>query len=149
MPAPGQADLGFVGEIERVNAERAGDAPGQGLHAGHLAGRASGADGASYNINADVAAAEIAAACGAERLIFLTDVAGLLDEDGNLISEIRAARSARRASASHQGRHAREGAGGAAGAGQRRRAVHIVDGRTPHSIVAELFTDHGVGTLVT
>ena len=50
-----------------------------------------GKDGSSYNINADVAAGEIAAACGAERLIFLTDVAGILDDEGSLISEIRAA----------------------------------------------------------
>jgi hypothetical protein len=107
-----------------------------------------GKDGSSYNINADVAAGEIAGACGAERLIFLTDVAGILDEDGNLISEIRAADLEARLG-THQGRHARQGAGGAARAGRaacapctsstgaapqhRRRAVH----------------DRGVGTLVT
>ena len=63
-----------------------------------------GKDGSSYNINADVAAGEIAAACGAERLIFLTDVAGILDEDGTLISEIRAADLEARLGGEHQGR---------------------------------------------
>ena len=108
-----------------------------------------GDDGASYNINADVAAGEIAAACGAERLIFLTDVAGILDEDGTLISEIRAADlEARLGGSIKGGMHVKAQAvlhALASGV----RAVHVVDGRQPHSVVAELFTDRGVGTLVT
>ena len=147
-PPPGKPDLGFVGEIESVNA----DLLDMFLERGYMpviSPVGFGKDGASYNINADVAAGEIAAACGAERLIFLTDVAGILDEDGTLISEIRAADLEARLGGSIKGRHARQGAGGAARARERRARVHVVDGRQPHSVVAELFTDRGVGTLVT
>ena len=118
-PPPGKPDLGFVGEIESVNA----DLLDMFLERGYMpviSPVGFGKDGASYNINADVAAGEIAAACGAERLIFLTDVAGILDEDGTLISEIRAADLEARLGRQHQGRHARQGAGGAARAGERR-----------------------------
>ena len=89
-PAPGKPDLGFVGEIESVNS----DLLDMFLERGYMpviSPVGFGRDGSSYNINADVAAGEIASACGAERLIFLTDVAGILDDQGNLISEIKAA----------------------------------------------------------
>jgi acetylglutamate kinase len=148
QPAPGKPDLGFVGEIESVNA----DLLGMFLEKGYtpvVSPVGFGFDGASYNINADVAAGEIAAACGAERLIFLTDVAGLLDENGNLISEIRSADlEARLGSSIKGGMHVKAQAVLQALANGV-RAVHIVDGRQPHSVVAELFTDRGVGTLVT
>jgi len=148
MPAPGKPDLGFVGEIESVNSSLLD----LFLEKGYMpviSPVGFGADGASYNINADVAAGEIAAACGAERLIFLTDVAGLLDENGSLISEIRSADlEARLGKTIKGGMHVKAQAVLQALANGV-RAVHIVDGRTPHSIVAELFTDRGVGTLVT
>jgi acetylglutamate kinase len=146
--APGKTDLGFVGEIDAVNA----DLLDMFLERGYMpviSPVGFGLDGASYNINADVAAGEIASACGAERLIFLTDVAGILDDKGNLLSEVKAADlEAQLGKSIKGGMHVKARsvldalAGGV-------RAVHIVDGRTPHSVVAELFTDHGVGTLVT
>ncbi len=147
-PAPGKPDLGFVGEIEAVNSDLL-DMFLERSYLPVISPVGFGADGASYNINADLAAGEIAAACGAERLIFLTDVAGILDDDGNLISEIKAPDLEARLGKSIKGGmlvkaqavlHAL--AGGV-------RAVHIIDGRAPHSVVAELFTDRGVGTLVT
>ncbi len=147
-PEPGKPDLGFVGEIDAVNA----DLLDMFLERGYMpviSPVGFGLDGASYNINADVAAGEIASACGAERLIFLTDVAGILDDQGNLLSEIKAADlEARLGKSIKGGMHVKARAvldalsGGV-------RAVHIVDGRAPHSVVAELFTDRGVGTLVT
>jgi acetylglutamate kinase len=145
---PGKTDLGFVGEIQSVNAELLD----MFLERGYIpviSPVGFGADGSSYNINADVAAGEIAAACGAERLIFLTDVAGILDEDGTLISEIRSADlQARLGKTIRGGMHVKAQAVlNALASGV--KAVHIVDGRVAHSIVAELFTDHGVGTLVT
>jgi acetylglutamate kinase len=147
-PAPGKPDLGFVGEIDSVNA----DLLDMFLERGYMpviSPVGFGVDGSSYNINADVAAGEIASACGAERLIFLTDVAGILDDQGNLISEIRAAElEAKLGKSIRGGMHVKAQAvlhALASGV----RAVHIVDGRTPHSVVAELFTDHGVGTWVT
>jgi len=151
-PRPGKADLGFVGEIESVNP----DVLELLLSRNYIpviSPVGQGADGQSYNINADVAAAEIAVAAHAFKLIFLTDVAGVLDADGKLVSELKAADLEARLSAA--------GASGIKGGmmvktqGVLRAlrggvdAVHIVDGRVPHSIVAELFTDMGVGTLVT
>jgi len=147
-PAPGKPDLGFVGEIESVNA----DMLDMFLERGYtpvISPVGFGKDGSSYNINADVAAGEIAAACGADRLIFLTDVAGILEEDGTLISEIRAADlEARLGTTIKGGMHVKvQAVLHALASGV--RAVHVVDGRQPHSVVAELFTDRGVGTLVT
>jgi acetylglutamate kinase len=148
QPAPGKPDLGFVGEIESVNSELLD----MFLERGYIpviSPVGFGADGASYNINADVAAGEIAGACRAERLIFLTDVAGILDGQGNLISEIRAADlEALLGKAIKGGMHVKAQAILTALA-DGVKAVHIVDGRVPHSVVAELFTDRGVGTLVT
>ena len=108
-----------------------------------------GKDGSSYNINADVAAGEIAAACGAERLIFLTDVAGILEEDGTLISEVNAADLEARLGSTIKGGMLVKVQAVLHALASGVRAVHVVDGRQPHSIVAELFTDRGVGTLVT
>jgi acetylglutamate kinase len=107
-----------------------------------------GEDGEGYNINADAAAAEIAIALRAEKLIYLTDVPGLL-ENGELVSEITASELTRKiASGVVKGGMVAKAKsvlraieGGVA-------SVHILDGRTPHSVIAELFTDRGVGTLV-
>jgi acetylglutamate kinase len=148
QPAPGKPDLGFVGEIESVNSELLD----MFLERGYIpviSPVGFGSDGASYNINADVAAGEIAAACGAERLIFLTDVAGILDAAGNLISEIRKGDlEAMLGGAIKGGMHVKAQAILTA-LSDGVKAVHIVDGRVAHSVLAELFTDHGVGTLVT
>jgi len=147
-PAPGKPDLGFVGEIEAVNS----DVIDMLLDRGYIpviSPVGMGVDGVSYNINADVAAAEIAVATGASRLIFLTDVAGILDGEGKLISSLRAADlEAGLGGAIRGGMHVKAQAVLSALAGGV-QAVHVVDGRAPHSIVAELFTDRGVGTLVT
>jgi acetylglutamate kinase len=148
QPAPGKPDLGFVGEIESVNAELL-DMFLDRNYIPVISPVGFGTDGASYNINADVAAAEIAAACGAERLIFLTDVAGILDKDGNLISELRKSDlEGMLGGAVKGGMHVKAQAILTA-LSDGVKAVHIVDGRMPHSVLAELFTDRGVGTLVT
>jgi len=149
-PQAGQPDLGLVGEIEAV----APDVLDMCIDRGYIpvvSPVAAGADGTTYNINADVAAAEIAVAIRARKLIFLTDVAGVLDENGKLISEMTSSEL-----------RARMGAGGAVKGGMQVKAnailralgggveaVHVVDGRAPHSVVVELFTQKGVGTLVT
>ncbi|HVR64006.1 MAG TPA: bifunctional glutamate N-acetyltransferase/amino-acid acetyltransferase ArgJ [Polyangia bacterium] len=147
-PLPGKPDLGFVGDIEAINSELLD----MFLERGYIpviSPVGFGEDGASYNINADVAAAEIAVACGATRLIFLTDVAGILDGDGKLVTQVKGADlESRLGSAIRGGMTVKTQAVQSALAGGV-HAVHIVDGRVPHSIVAELFTDRGVGTLVT
>jgi acetylglutamate kinase len=148
QPAPGKPDLGFVGEIESVNAELL-DMFLERSYIPVISPVGFGKDGSSYNINADVAAGEIAAACGAERLIFLTDVAGILDGEGNLISEIQKADlESMLGKAVKGGMHVKAQAILTA-LSEGVKAVHIVDGRVTHSVLAELFTDRGVGTLVT
>jgi acetylglutamate kinase len=147
-PAPGKPDLGFVGEIEAVNSDVI-DMLLDRSYIPVISPVGMGADGVSYNINADFAAAEIAAATHSSRLIFLTDVAGILDRDGKLVSSLRAADlESGLGGAIRGGMHVKAQAVIRALAGGV-QAVHIVDGRIPHSIVAELFTDRGVGTLVT
>jgi acetylglutamate kinase len=143
----GGRDLGMVGEVTSVNRDLL-----EVLLAKNYVPVVSpvglGEDGEGYNINADAAAAEIAVALRAEKLIYLTDVAGIL-EKGELVSEIGAKELTRKIA---------EGVitgGMVAKAKSILKAieggvssVHILDGRTPHSVIAELFTDKGVGTLV-
>jgi acetylglutamate kinase len=143
-------DLGYVGEITRVNPAPIDNATQNG-YVPVVAPVAGGADGEVYNINADIAAARIAAELKAEKLILMTDVRGLLrDKDdestlipvvnvsevpklknegiitGGMIPKIRCCVDA-----------VRRGVGRA----------HIIDGRIPHSILIELFSDEGIGTM--
>jgi acetylglutamate kinase len=113
---------------------------------------ALGEDGGSLSINADEVAAAVAAALGARKLIYLTDVAGILESapDGELVRQVTAADLVRRMEAgSLTGgmKHKARAILAALEGGVER--VHVLDGRQPHSVIAELFTDRGVGTLVT
>jgi acetylglutamate kinase len=101
---------------------------------------ALGEDGQSYSVDPDDAAAEIAIAVAAPKLIYLADAAGIL-EQGELISELTAADLPGRDSRASTLAIARALAGGVG-------RVHVIDWRTPHALLAELFTDKGVGTLV-
>jgi acetylglutamate kinase len=145
------ADLGQVGDIERVD-------PGLLLSlatAGYLVVVSTigiGEDGLTYNINADIAAGAIAAAVGAAKLLYLSDVPGLLADpadEATLISALSLADARARVEGG-------EITGGmspklqsciAALEGGVPRA-HLLDGRLPHAILMELFTDAGVGTMI-
>jgi acetylglutamate kinase len=143
----GGRDLGMVGEITHVNHELL-EMLLDKKYVPVVSPVGLGEDGEGYNINGDSAAAEIAIALKAEKLIFLTDVAGIL-ENGELVSEMSASDlRARLTSGEIRGGMVpkarsvlRAIEGGVA-------RVHILDGRTPHSVIAELFTDRGVGTLI-
>ena len=145
-------DYGFVGDITSVNCQPILDV----LAAGYIpviSSVAAGADGAKcYNINADTAAAQVAAGLGAEKLVILTDVLGLLrdvSDPGTLISKCRV---------SEVPVLVKEGVikGGMIPKIQCcveavRRGVsraHILDGRIEHSVLIELLTDAGVGTMI-
>ena len=150
LPRPGKPDLGLVGDIAAVNPELLDMCLGKG-YIPVVSPVGAGSDGTTYNINADVAAAEVAVAIKARKLIFLTDVAGILDEQGQLISEISASDLRARVL---DGRTVKGGMAVKANAILRAveggvDQVHVVDGRAAHSVVVELFTDKGVGTLVT
>jgi acetylglutamate kinase len=141
-------DLGFVGEPEQVNR----DVLDQVLQAELipvLAPVAAGRDGHTYNINADTFAGAIAGAMTAKRLLLLTDVPGVLDKNKNLIPEMTI-EDCRRLIAD-----------GTITDGMIPKietciyalergveAVVILDGKVPHSVLLELFTDHGAGTLI-
>ena len=143
----GGRDLGMVGEVTHVNHELL-EVLLDKKYVPVVSPVGLGEDGEGYNINGDSAAAEIAIALKAEKLIYLTDVAGIL-ENGELVSEMSASElRARLASGDIRGGMVpkarsvlRAIEGGVA-------RVHILDGRTPHSVIAELFTDRGVGTLI-
>jgi acetylglutamate kinase len=148
----GEADWGLVGEVEKVEPQLLSTLAREGF-VPVVTPIAPGANGETYNINADFAAAAIAAAVGAVKVLFLTDVAGVLRDVNDKSSLV--------ASLSLEGveQLIAEGviAGGmipkvrccvAAVEGGVERA-HIVDGREPHALLVELFTDHGCGTMVT
>lgn len=148
-PVPGKRDLGFVGEIEKVNAEIL-EIFADRKYLPVVSPIGMGVDGASYNINADVAAAAIAVATKAKKLIFLTDVAGILDENKQLISEITAdeLRAKLKEGSNVKGGMQVKAQAILAALDGGVQEVHVVDGRAPHSVVVELFTEKGVGTLV-
>lgn len=142
-------DLGFVGEPEEIH-RRVLDAFRDSDIIPVIAPVGIGADGETYNINADTVAGAVAAAVGAARFLLLTDVAGVLDAEKRLISELTAG-DARRliADGTISGGmipkvetclDAIEGESAADGA-------VILDGRVPHAILLELFTE-GAGTLI-
>ena len=141
-------DLGFVGDPEAVNAQALKTLAAGGL-VPVIAPIGYGEDGQTYNINADTAAGAIAAAVGASRLLLLTDVAGVLDKSSKLIENLTVEQT--RALMSD----------GTISGGMIPKletcieavekgvdAAVILDGRVPHSLLLEIFTPHGVGTLV-
>ena len=149
-PRPGKPDLGWVGEVESINTEILDLLLGKN-YMPVISPVGLGVEGATFNINADMVAAEVAVAAKAKKLIFLTDVAGILDENGQLLSQLSAADLRGRL---QEGRAVKGGMQVKAQAILRAldggvEAVHVVDGREPHSVVVELFTEKGVGTLVT
>jgi len=143
----GHGELGFVGEPERVDAEVL-----ESLRKVEMipviAPIGVGADGSSYNINADTMAGAVAAAVKAKRFLLLTDVPGVLDAEKNLLPEITAAEARRLiADGTISGgmipkvETCLEAVDGGV------EAAVIVDGRVPHAILLELFTE-GAGTLI-
>ncbi len=100
-----------------------------------------------YNINGDTAAAEVAAAVAAEKFILLTDVAGVLDAKGERISTMTedGAIAAIRSGAITGGMIPKVECGLTA-LRKGVRKVHVLDGRVPHSVLLEIFTDAGIGT---
>lgn len=141
-------DLGFVGEPTTIDTTVIDAACAAGLIP-VIAPIAAGADGATYNINADTMAGAIAAALGAKRLFLLTDVMGVLDKDKNLLTDLTPADIARlQVDGTISGGmipkletcvHAVE-----AGC----EAAVVLDGRVPHAMLLEFFTSRGAGTLI-
>jgi acetylglutamate kinase len=143
-------DLGFVGEPKVVDPKLIEAL----IYSEHdyipvIAPIGVSADGQTYNINADTVAGALAGALGAKRMLLLTDVAGVLDKKGELIRQltVKEARKAIADGVATGGMIPKlETAIHAVEAGV--EAVVILDGRRPHAMLVELFTEHGAGTLV-
>jgi acetylglutamate kinase len=146
--APSGQDIGFVGRIERVDVEVLNHVAQDYIPV--VASVGADRDGNSYNINADEAAGAVARALGAYKIMFLTDVAGWLrdpEDPTSVISEIGADEVQAALPSVAGGMRPKLAAcldainGGVSHA-------HIVDGRVPHSLLLELFTDAGQGTKI-
>jgi acetylglutamate kinase len=151
-PSPKSQQLGFVGEVARVDPTVMRPLIDSG-HIPVVTSVAADESGQPYNINADTVAGELAAALGAEKLILLTDVAGILEdkEDPNsLVKKI---------SINGVKRMVEEGKVGGGmipkvhccvrSLAQGVRTASIIDGRVPHSLLLEIMTDKGAGTMIT
>ena len=147
----GDGSHGLVGEVAKVNTKLLSPLLEKG-YVPVISSVANSSDGRSHNINADTVSGELAAALGAEKLILLTDTPGILrneNDPSSLIEKIRLS-------------EARELIDrGIVKAGMKPKveccirslaqgvnAAHIIDGRTPHSLLLEVFTDAGIGTMV-
>jgi acetylglutamate kinase len=148
-PAANADQVGFVGSVERVDVDVLNHIAADYIPV--IASSASDRDGQSYNVNADEAAGKVAAALGAHKAIFLTDVEGWLADAGDessLISRAAVGEVEAMLSGVAGGMRPKLQAcvdairGGA-------QSAHIIDGRKPHSLLLELFTDAGIGTMVT
>ncbi|MBV8444760.1 MAG: acetylglutamate kinase [Candidatus Dormibacteraeota bacterium] len=144
----GNGALGFVGDVEQVNTEPIESVLDQG-RIPVVASIGLGYDGHAYNVNADSVAAELAVALHATKLILLTDVEGVRDRDGALISEIEPARAHALVAEKVIGGGMIPKVAAAMRAAEHGTAAHIIDGRVPHSLLLELLTEHGVGTMCT
>ena len=148
LDAPELIDLGHVGEVASIDTGVV-DMLVRGDFIPVIAPIGVGDDGASYNINADLVAGKLAEVLRAEKLILLTNTRGLLDRNGTLLTGL----SARQVydlvddGTIHGGMLPKiQCALDAVQAGV--RSAHIIDGRVPHAVLLELFTDEGVGTLI-
>jgi acetylglutamate kinase len=148
-PVPNAEDVGFVGAIERVDVNVLNHIAVDYIPV--IASSASDRSGQSFNVNADEAAGKVAAALGAHKAIFLTDVEGWLADPGDektLISRASVKEVEEKLPSLEGGMRPKLQACADAISGGAQSA-HIIDGRVPHSLLLELFTDAGIGTMVT
>ena len=148
-PHPNADEIGFVGDIERVDVDVLNHIAEDYIPV--VASAGADREGNSYNVNADTAAGKVAAALRAYKAIFLTDVSGWLadpDDPGSVISRAGVDEVEDRLAAVAGGMRPKLTAcveairGGV-------QSAHIIDGKRPHSLLLELFTDAGIGTMVT
>ncbi|MDR3292956.1 MAG: acetylglutamate kinase, partial [Clostridiales bacterium] len=148
-PLPDGSDLGFVGEIEKINADFLLKLISNDVIP-VISSIGADKDGKSYNLNADTAASAIAAALAAEKLIYLTDVDGLKNKDGKLISEISVKEILSLIdSGVITGGMIPKVRACIEGVESGISRTHIINGTVKHPILLEIFTDTGIGTMVT
>lgn len=144
-----QVDIGFVGDVVKVDIDLI-NALQDGKYIPVIAPVGVGAEGESYNINADLVAGRVAAALSAEKLILLTDINGVKDTGGTLLESLSVAELYRLIE--------QEAITGgmipkvvccADALKDGVKKAHIIDGRVPHAVLLEIFTDIGIGTEIT
>ncbi len=144
---PLDPDLGLVGRVVQVNQEPITALLQRG-YVPVIASIGLGYDGQSYNINADTVAAEIAVALGAAKLILLTDVPGVLDGEQRVIPELGREEARRLVDEERVSGGMIPKLEACLRSLEVVPQAHIVDGRQPHALLLELFTESGIGTMV-
>ena len=144
----GGVDLGQVGEVESIDPSVIG-----ALEAGGfipvVAPIGTGADGTTYNINADLVAGKLAEVLCAEKLVVLTNTPGVLDKDGKLLTGLTPRKIDQLVEKGVISGGMLPKIGSALDAARNGvKSVHIIDGRVPHALLLEVLTDQGVGTLI-
>ncbi|MDG2137722.1 MAG: acetylglutamate kinase [Luminiphilus sp.] len=141
-------DIGLVGEVTSVDTQVL-NMLGDSDFIPVIAPIAGGADGKTYNINADLVAGKIAEVLHAEKLMLLTNVAGLLDQDGEVLTGLSTTEVDRLiADGVIQGGMLPKIRCALDAVKQGVKSAHIIDGRVPHAALLEIFTDEGIGTLI-
>ena len=141
-------DIGHVGEVHKIDPKIV-ELLDSGDFIPVIAPIGVGDDGQTYNINADVVASKLANTLQAEKLMLLTNTSGVLDKQGNLLRKL-SAKDARAliADGTISGGMLPKVNYALDAVASGVRACHIVDGRVPHAVMLEIFTDQGVGTLI-
>ncbi len=140
-------DLGFVGEITEVRPKLIQGAIEDFVPV--VASIATDDAGQVYNVNADTVAAELAIGLGAEKLVFIIDVPGIIDRSGELLSELGVQDCLDLiANGSVDGGMVPKLESSVRALKEGVRRIHLIDGRVEHSLVLELFTPEGVGTMI-
>jgi acetylglutamate kinase len=144
----GEIDIGLVGEVSAVDT-RVLDSLASSGFIPVIAPVAGGEDGKTYNINADLVAGKLAEVLRAEKLILLTNVAGLLDGDGAVLTGLSTTEVDRLIDAEViKGGMLPKIRCALDAVKQGVASAHIIDGRVPHAALLEIFTDEGIGTLI-
>lgn len=144
----GEIDIGLVGEVSAVDT-RVLDSLASSGFIPVIAPVAGGEDGKTYNINADLVAGKLAEVLRAEKLILLTNVAGLLDGDGAVLTGLSTTEVDRLIDAKViKGGMLPKIRCALEAVKQGVASAHIIDGRVPHAALLEIFTDEGIGTLI-
>ncbi len=142
-------DIGYVGDIVSINS-KALDLLASDDYIPVIAPIGIDEEGQSYNINADTVASSVACAMKAEKLVMLTDIEGILDKDKNVILSMTCKEVDEKISdGTIAGGMIPKTRGCVEAIENGVRRVHIIDGRVPHCILLEIFTDMGIGTMIT
>ena len=141
-------DIGLVGDIQQIDPSIVHHLV-SGAFIPVIAPIGFGPDGETYNINADVVAGKMAEILGAEKLVLLTNTPGVLDKDGNLVTDLTPSDIDNMvADGTLSGGMLPKISSALDAARNGVKGVHIIDGRVPHALLLEILTQHGVGTMI-